>query len=79
MAADQGRSSDQEHGIEADAERQVSTDRPGGSEERPGRYDGSHAVGPATGASTRPPYLIVILAVVVAIVILGGLVLLLSR
>ena len=60
-------------------DRGVSSNRPGGSEEQNKRYDGSERVGAATGASTRPPYAIMILAVVAAVVILGLLVLLLSR
>ncbi len=61
------------------ADRAVSSNRPGGSEEQDERHDGSEGVGAATGASTRPPYAILILAVVAAVVILGLLVLLLAR
>ena len=61
------------------ADRAVSSNRPGGSEEQDERYDGTEGVGAATGASPRPPYAIVILAVVAAVVIIGLLVVLLSR
>ena len=61
------------------ADRPVSSNRPGGSEEQAERRDGSEGVGVATGASTRPPYAIVILAVVAAVVIIGLLVLVLAR
>lgn len=75
--ADQGHSAD---GYKERPEREISTVRPGGSEERDHDFDGTEQVGAGAPTDPKPPYAIMIVGTIVALVLLGLLVaLLLAR
>lgn len=72
MATD--RSSD----TEQRPDREMSSDRSGGSEEQTSRFDGSREVSSTSPTASRPPYTLLIVAVVFAVVLLGLLLALLA-
>lgn len=77
--ADEGARAQPAFGTEERPEREISADRPGGSEARDPSFDGSEQTGAGAPTDPKPPYAVMVIGGIVALALLGLLVALLLR